>query len=175
MASRHLVQQENWIDTKVDGQTGEIIEQHELEHRKFKSVPITEDKFVKIYYDTFLALLDYNHSSLSHFLIVLGKYMSYSNDGQVVCLYKGVKEEIAKSLGVSMVRVNQMINDCIKLNLIMRKDRGIYAVSPFVIAKGDWRETKALQIEYNNEFNNMLITSTPSLEDAKKISGETNE
>lgn len=164
MSSNKLMQKEHWSDTEIDGQTGEILKHHEVEHIKFKSVPQTEENFIKVYYNTYLALMDYNHSSLSYFLMVLGKYMSYSKDGQIVCLYKSVKEEIATSLGISVVRVNQMIKDCIELGIIERKDRGVYSVSPFVISKGNWKETSALQIEYNDKAGKMLISSVDKLE-----------
>lgn len=118
---------------------------------------VDEEKFIKVYYDTYIASVGANHSPLSPFLMELGKRMSYSSDGQIVVLIKPVKEEIAKSLGISLTRVEHMIKECVDLGLIIRTGRGVYSVSPFIMAKGDWSEVKALQLTYNKELKRLNI------------------
>ena len=126
-----------------------------------RSVSITkhvdEEAFIKVYYDTYIASVGANHSPLSPFLMELGKRMSYSNDGQIVTLIKPIKEQIAAELGISLTRVEHMIKECVDLGLIIRTGRGVYSVSPFIMAKGDWAEVKALQLTYNKELKKLNI------------------
>lgn len=137
--------------------TGEV----DYDVRAVRSATLTkhvdEENFIKVYYDTYIASVGANHSPLSPFLMELGKRMSYSTSGQIVTLIKPVKLEIAAELGVSLTRIEHMIKECVDLGLIIRTGRGVYAVSPFIMAKGDWAEVKALQLSYNKELQKLKI------------------
>ena len=143
----------------VDPETGEIT--HEAREvdliTAFKNVD--EERFVKVYYDVYMATLGANQSSLSPFLMAIGKRMTYSQEGQIVILIKQVRDDIANELGVSYTRVSHMITECVKLGILIRTGRSVYAVSPFVMAKGDWPNVKRLQMRYDAELKKMEISA----------------
>ena len=158
----------------TDPNTGEILCGIDSTNKVTITKHYDEENFIKVYYDTYIASVGANKSPLSPFLMELGKRMSYSSKGQIVTLIKPVKEEIADSLGISLTRVEHMIKECVDLGLIIRTGRGVYAVSPFIMSKGDWAEVKALQLTYNKALETLNIEAPlPSyLQEAKKSSWE---
>lgn len=144
---------------KVNPATGEIIgETHEIKETTIYK-KVEEEEFIKIYYDTYIASVGGNHSSLSNLMMEIGKRMSYSKKGQIVILNKYAKDDIAESLGVTNNRVGHLIADCTRLGLLIRIDRGVYAVSPFIMAKGEWSDVKNLQLNYNKQLQQMKISA----------------
>lgn len=178
MSSKHIVQEDRYIERQVDGQTGEIVKYNEITRQRFASYPVNEEKFIKIYYNTYLASIGENHSALSTFMIAIGKRMSYSKEGQTVYLFIDEKKEIAEEIGVTLNRVEHMIKECCDLELLIRLRRGKYAVSPFIMAKGEWKEVKALQLNYDSELKNLKI-SAPDVNyidtEVNQIEGEADE
>ena len=167
-----LTKTEEMRGVLTDANTGEVLCGIDSTNTVTISKQIDEENFIKVYYDTYIASVGANRSPLSPFLMELGKRMSYSNTGQIVTLIKPVKEEIAESLGISLTRVEHMIKECVDLGLIIRTGRAVYSVSPFIMAKGDWAEVKALQLTYNKVLEKLNIEAPlPSyLQEAKKSS-----
>lgn len=159
-----LEKQDTLIQRNVDYETGEI--QERVQHKTSTiRKHTTEEEYIKVYYNTFLASLGDASDPLSSFLVELGKRMTYSKDGQVVYLIKPVKEEIAQVIGKSLVTIKRMINRCEKLGLLIHKRdkngnavRGVYIVSPFVIAKGNWGDVRVLQLKFNAQLEELEIT-----------------
>lgn len=141
-----------------DAETGELKNSSTIKEVHTFSKQVQEEAFIKVYYRTFLASIDGN-IALAGFLIAVGKRMTYSSDGQIACLYKPAKEDIAKELGVSLSRVNQYITQATDLGLLLRVDRGYYQMSPFLIGKGEWRDVHTLQIEFNKSLNTINVTT----------------
>ena len=136
---------------RIDPITGEVTDKL----REVKSSLITrsvgEAKFIKIYYDTFLATIGSNASPLSDFLIALGKHMIVKDNMQVVQLTKFTKEMIADDIGKSVSRVDHYIIDCVNMNLLYRigtPRSATYAVSPFIMSKSTSKDVQALQLNY---------------------------
>lgn len=143
----------------INAQTGEV--EHTIVTSDIHAVsqPMDEESFVKIYYNTFLASIGENKSKLTPFLISIAKRMSFSTNGQQIILIKPVKEEIANEIGVSLSRVNHMIGEAKNLGLLISSGRGVYAVSPFIMAKGAWNEVRALQLTYNKQLKELNINA----------------
>lgn len=87
----------------------------------------------------------------------------------IVYLLKPIKEEFAEMLDTSLVRVNALIGECEKCNIIRRKARGIYEVNSFLFSTGSIVETRDLQAHF--DFNNETILAQGI--QTNKITGET--
>lgn len=153
-----------------DAETGELKDSATIKEVHTFSKTVEEEAFIKVYYRTFLAAIDGN-IALAGFLIAVGKRMSYSSNGQIVCLYKPAKKDIAWELGVSLSRVNQYITQAVELGLLLRKERGYYQVSPFLIGKGEWRDVHTLQIDFNEAISTINITTPkhPAVEEQEAM------
>ena len=69
-----------------------------------------------------------------------------------IYLLKDRKEEFANMLDMSLVRVNALIGECEKYNIIRRQSRGVYEVNSFLFSTGSIVETRELQAHF--DFNN---------------------
>ena len=146
-------------DQVVDPRTGEV---YVAKSDKLTTIQqgVSEERFVKIYYETYLATLGAGESALSPFLLELGKRMAYSDQGQIIHLTKGTRAEIAKNLGCSDVNVRKMTKKLCDLGVLARIDgphSATYLVSPFIIAKGDWKDIQALQLTYDARLGQMGV------------------
>lgn len=59
------------------------------------------------------------------------------------------KKEFAKMLDMSLVRVNALIGECEKYNIIRRQSRGVYEVNSFLFSTGSIIETRELQAHFD--------------------------
>lgn len=59
------------------------------------------------------------------------------------------KKEFAKMLDMSLVRVNALIGECEKYNIIRRQSRGVYEVNSFLFSTGSIVETRQLQAHFD--------------------------
>ncbi len=73
-----------------------------------------------------------------------------------IYLLKPIKEEFAKILNVSLDRVNKLIKECQKYNIIRSTARGIYEVNSYLFSTGSIVETRNLQAHF--DFDNDLYT-----------------
>lgn len=130
------------------------------EHRNITiSRQTSEDDFIKIYYDTYLATMGRNASKYSPILVAIGKRMSYSTEGQEIVLIKHTKEDIAKELHLSVTRIEHMLKDLVEMKILYRKGRGVYQVSPFVMSKGEWSDVQELQFAYHHDTQQLDVSA----------------
>lgn len=130
------------------------------EHRNVTiSRQTSEDDFIKIYYDTYLATMGLNASKYSPILIAIGKRMSYSTEGQEVVLIKHTKEDIAKELHISVTRIEHMLKNLVDMKVLYRKGRGVYQVSPFIMSKGEWSNVQELQFAYHHDTQQLDVSA----------------
>ncbi len=66
------------------------------------------------------------------------------------------KKEFAQMLDISLDRVNKLIQECEKYNIIRRQARGIYEVNSFLFSTGSIVETRELQAHFDFE-NDVFI------------------
>lgn len=117
-----------------------------------------EPPYVKMYLDSLLYLKDLP-KGYNVILNALLKRMSYAgdSDGQVIVVNKAVKERISKEVGVSISRIENVMGDLTKGDLLYRIDRGMYRVNPNFFGKGDWQDIARLRLEITFDANGKTI------------------
>lgn len=140
--------------TVVDGATGEVLSRRENRTMSWGNEP----PYVKMYLDTLLYLKDLpkgHNSVLMEFL----KRMTFAGeaDGQVIFVNAAMKKLIAKNLGVSRSRIDNVLSDLTKGELFYRIDRGMYRVNPNFFGKGEWQDIAKLRLEITFDANGKTI------------------
>lgn len=140
--------------SQFNGNTGEITQQQTRKVNKSKIEPT--DEFIKVskYLNTIFA---YNNIPLNlvPISLIFAQEMEFKTNR--IYLLKPLKEEIASMLDVSLDRVNKLIKNCERYNIIKRIDRGIYEVNSFLYSTGSSKETKELQAHFDFE-NDAYLT-----------------
>lgn len=164
MAKKALYEE---ITTTFDSESGEITQS--LQTKTVKGDD--EDDYIKIYkYLNTIFAFQHINQSLIPALIEISSYMTYADKGQTVVLYKSLKQSICDTLGIKMSRLNTIIKELKDADILRPKeDRGVYAVNPFVIARGKWSDIKQLRTEF--DFGNNHIKTESIVSD--RITGET--
>ncbi len=86
----------------------------------------------------------------------------------MVYLMKPKKELICKMLNISMDRVNKLLIECRKYDIIRPISRGIYEVNPYLYSTGSIGETRNLQAQFDFENERYIVRG-----DSKcKLNGE---
>lgn len=145
----------------TDTTTGEVLLQQSEVKTTTVQIEKKEEQFVKIYYDTYLAAMECNHSDISDILIAIGKRMTYSTEGQIIVLSAPIKEEIAREVNKSIRQIERAVKLLIEKNMLKRVGgprSGTYYVSPFVLAKGKWNAVQALRLEYSKKNGTLSIS-----------------
>ena len=160
---------EQMRDQVVDPRTGEVLERRRDHMTSFRR-GVTEENFVKLYYDVYLATIGAGENALTPLLIELAKRMTYSTDGQIVILIKRVREQIAAALECSDSYIKKQVAKLCELGVLAHVGRATYQVSPFVLAKGDWDEIQALQLTYDARLHKLGVDAPRPkyLADARK-------
>ena len=99
----------------------------------------TEPPYIKLYLDTILFI----HSipkGYNGVLLAFLKYMSFASSGQKLYVNAEMKKDIAKSLGVSLDRVNHALTDFVKGKIMFRIGTGTYQFNAKIFGKGDWSD-----------------------------------
>jgi hypothetical protein len=153
-------------DHAINYETGEVTE--EKKHQIYYVE--REPDYVKLYISDILRLTNIPKGSNDIMLAVL-KRMTYNND---IALFAPVKREIASELGLKEITISKAIELFAKKSIILRKDRGLYIINPYLFGRGKWEDIKKvrLQIEYSKEGRMILKTEFVSEEEKehKKIS-----
>lgn len=165
MASNKTAIIEDIVD-EWDGITGEVT--HQRVSKVLKSELDVTDQFVKVskYLDTIFAFkqIPLNLVPISQ---VLACRMAFRTN--IVDLFKEDKEEIAQILGVSVKRVEALINNLKKYDILRATPtRGKFAVNPFLYSMGNMVETRDLQALF--DFDNNYCITYADME--HKITGE---
>ena len=126
-------------ERKIDYETGEI-----KEEKTAKTIKIPkEDNYIKLYIKT-IGLLHNLPNSADKILFELLKYVNYDNE---IIINKSVKQNIARRLGLSLSRINMYITDLHKQKFLIRKNRGVYILNPYIFGKGNWGDIYNLRKE----------------------------
>lgn len=127
---------------------GVINESHKRTVKKSKIEPT--DEFIKV--SRYLSVIfSYNDIPLSLVPIsmMIAEEMEFKTN--IVYLLKPIKERFSEMLDIKLDRVNKLIQDCEKYNIIRRQARGIYEVNSFLFSTGSIVETRELQAHF--DFN----------------------
>ncbi|MGE4415509.1 MAG: replication/maintenance protein RepL [Bacteroidales bacterium] len=142
------------VETLVIDQNGEFVSKRANRTLSWGDEP----PYVKMYLDSLLYLKDMP-KGYNVVLNALLKRMSYAGDadGQVIVVNKAVKERISKELGISVSRIDNVMGDLTKGELLYRIDRGMYRVNPSFFGKGDWQDIARLRLEITFDANGKTI------------------
>lgn len=136
------------INNIIDVETGQIIQQTS-EEIKTKS---KEPDFVKIYLNTVMSFNGIKNIT-SDFLLLLCNYITYANNDKIqmrCILNKMIKEEMAQQLNIKINMIEKYIRKCVDAGILFKTEyRGTYIVNPFLFARGEWKNIKSLQTEFD--------------------------
>jgi hypothetical protein len=137
------------IETSILREHGELIEQRI--NRTFSWG--NEPPYIKLYLQDILFLSDLPRGH-ENILYALLKRTCYATDskGMQLSISIGIKKIIAKELGLQNVRsINNVLSDLVRGKLLMRIEKGLYDLNPYLFAKGDWQNISRLrlQIDYS--------------------------
>lgn len=146
------------ITDSFDPQTGEIYTHTE----KFKSYLIgkeKEDDYIKVYkYTTTIFAFKGISLALVPAVLEIGKYMSYAETGQLVCFNKVMREQIAKTLGISIKRLDQIVKELKDADILRPAGaRGLYSVNPFIVGAGNATKIHELRAKFDYEADLMRV------------------
>lgn len=117
-----------------------------------------EPPYVKMYLDTILYLKDLP-KGYNSILLALLKHMTYadSEDGQCIFINSSMKKRIASSLEISISRIDNVLSELHRGEVLTRIDRGMYRVNPHLFGKGDWQDIARLRLEIIFDNNGKTI------------------
>lgn len=140
----------NYITNSFEriSENGEILYSEKEVYTKWEKEP----DFIKVYYRTMLAYHNVTGISID-FICCLSKYVTYANKDKSqmkVYLNSGLKDDMCDSLGITMSMLNKILKKCIDLGILFKTERrGTFIVNPFIIAKGEWKNIRKLQCQFN--------------------------
>jgi hypothetical protein len=134
-----------------------------------------EPDYVKLYLKD-IALLNELPKGETGILFHLVTKMDYNG---IVILISSTKKIIANELGISQNTVKAAVSHFVKKKIIIRVDRGLYRLNPFLIAKGDWSNIQKIRLTIEYSAQGRVITSEFSkqmeMEFAEDVIGITDE
>ena len=157
------------LDERVDTwnpETGEITERRTRQVKTSKVAPT--DEFIKVskYLNTIFAY--YNIPlSLVPISLLLAQYMEFKTNR--IILLKDRKQEFAEMLDCSLVRVNTLIQECKKYDIIRPISRSTYEVNSFLFSTGNIADTRRLQAHFDFDTDSIAATAVQT----NRITGQT--
>lgn len=125
--------------TRTINEEGEI----KFEKNEKDVVVEREPDYIKLYIDGILLLTDLPkgmNDALQHLL----RGMSYQN---IIVLNSGIKRMIAADLGITTGRLNNIISQLSKKEIMKRIETGVYRLNPKIFGRGKWQDIKKIRME----------------------------
>lgn len=163
------------LESKIDYETGEVKE----ETTTIRTVAEREPDYIKLYVDM-ICVFNEIENSFSKVILECSKYINYADDkqGGLLEITSFRKQNIADACNVSVSRINQAITTFIKKNIFIpylkpdgTKQRGVFIVNPYIIARGKWDNIKKLRAT----FDFMEKTIQPNINTQKDVTDFLNE
>lgn len=152
MAQTTILEERN---DRFSPETGEITEQTHRVVKKTKIEPT--DEFIKVskYLNVIFA---YNNIPLSlvPISLLIAQEMEFKTNK--IYLLKPTKELFSKYLDISLDRVNKLILECRKYDIIRPIARGVFEVNSFLYSTGSVIETRNLQAHFDIEHDNYTVS-----------------
>ena len=152
-------------ETIISEDTGEIKKELQTHSYKMK----VEPNFIKMYLGDLVLLVDLP-KGISSVLYQIIKYMGYNN---IVVLNKGIKSRIAKELNSTVGTVSQAITPLVQKEILIREDRGVYLLNPYLFGKGKWEDIRKIRlyVDYTPQYKKI---QTNIIKDYELNTSETN-
>ncbi|MGE4353541.1 MAG: replication/maintenance protein RepL [Oscillospiraceae bacterium] len=129
--------------TTVDDSTGLITGSHTV-YKEIRSG--TEDPYWKCYdWHVFKGLGDVSFGMLNAVM----RRMAYANKDQILFMDIGIKREIAAELNMSLSTVEREIKLLTKCRAIVKRQRSVYMVNPYMFGKGSWASVMKLREKFD--------------------------
>lgn len=128
-------------------ENGELVERRTNQTLSWGAEP----PYIKLYLQDILYLSDIPKSH-ENILFELLKRATYAGDayGMTVTLSSGMKQIIAKKLGIKNVRsINNALSELVKGEILFRVATGVYQFNTYLFGKGDWQDIGRLRLEVN--------------------------
>lgn len=140
-----------------DFNQGDGVIYHSTKRTVKKSKIEPTDQFIKVskYLNTIFAYKNIP-LNLVPISLLIAQEMEFKTNK--IYLLKPVKVEFAEMLDISLDRVNKLIRECEKYNIIRREAIGIYEVNSFLFSTGSIVETRELQAHF--DFMNDAFCAT---------------
>lgn len=132
-----------------DSETGEILRGQKTLVRRRNPNEDDED-YIRVYkyLNTVFAFKNIP-LTLVPVLIEISKYMTYADKGQMVCFYKGMREQICRDLGIKMNTLDKDIRQLKDADVLRMQSRGVYAINPFCIGCGSTVKINELRVKFD--------------------------
>lgn len=146
--------------TVTDVTTGEIL----YEERSARRRTSEEPDFIKIYYKAMMAINGLDEIPLT-FLMALSSQLGFTN-GNKIFFYnnKATRREISDYCNIGDNMVQKYLRRCVaKGVLFTTRDRGVYEVNPWLIARGKWSHIRELQTHFSfvdGRWTRRIVTDT---------------
>lgn len=114
-----------------------------------------EPDYVKLYLKD-IALVNDLPKGDTNILFHLAAKMDY--EGTVV-LISATKKLIATALGISEAAVKKAILGLSNRKILIRVDRGLYKMNPYLFGKGDWKNVQKIRLTIEYSAQGRVITS----------------
>lgn len=121
-----------------------------------KGFPVErEPDYVKLYLHDLVRLNGLPKSS-ENLMLALAQMMT---KGNIVALYMPIKKRLAVMLNTSVSNIDKGIKMLVKAKMLIRQDRGLYIIDPYLVGRGKWDDVKKLRIslEYSPEYGRRVV------------------
>lgn len=127
----------------LDVESGEVIQETQTSIYTLDREP----DFVKLYVDDIRHLYNISNTDI---LLAFVRKMNYDNE---IALNASIKRDISNALGTTVSNIDKMISKYVQKDILIRKDRGLFLVNPYLFGRGKWQDIRKirLSIEYTLE------------------------
>ena len=66
---------------------------------------------------------------------------------------------IAENMGVSIKRLDQVIAELKKYDILRKLQNGVYSVNPYIVARGSWTDIRKLQMHFDFMNGEMIAVA----------------
>lgn len=149
-----------FVNTTINN-NGEILEQ-----KKSQDITVErEPDYIKLYIDGILLLTNLPkglNDALQHLL----RGMNYQN---IIVLNSGIKRMISKDLDITTGRLNNIITQLVKKEIMMRIETGVYRFNPKIFGRGKWQDIKKIrmEVEFSSEEGAKINSDFEYLEESQ--------
>lgn len=126
------------IENTQIGENGEIIKTERITTKYVEREP----DYIKLYIKDILKLSDISNANNSILYAIL-KRLNYQNE---VFLLKHVIDEISFELKLKEITIRKAIAALSEKNILIKKSRGCYLVSPYLFGRGKWEDIRSIRL-----------------------------
>ncbi len=133
----------------LDKETGEVVQETQVS----SWVLDREPDFVKLYVDDIGSLFNLSNTDI---LFAFVRKMNYDNE---IALNASIKRDISKTLKTTVSNIDKMISKYVKEDILIRKDRGLFLVNPYIFGRGKWQDIRKIRLSIEYTLSGRKIVS----------------